>query len=124
MEKTTPQARALYEALQKRGIHCKLEAYDGYKHIDISIPWAKIDIEIDGLQHYLDPEQLMSDFDRARLSAQNDDFDTMHIPNIIVEQHLERIADTIAIVAREWYEAINKPWYMKIKKWFEKFNMS
>ena len=46
--KVTPQTKALYDALRKWGIKCKLEAYDGYKHVDISIEWAKLNIEIDG----------------------------------------------------------------------------
>ncbi|MFA5360037.1 MAG: hypothetical protein WC349_03740 [Patescibacteria group bacterium] len=103
MDKTTPQSRELYEALLARGIKCELEKWDGYKHIDISIPWAKIDIEVDGLQHFLDSEQIKSDFKRSYWSITNDDYDTIHIPNIIIEKYLDKVADAIAKVARDNY---------------------
>jgi len=108
MGKETPQARALHRALIERGIHCQLEAYDGHKHVDISIPWAKLDIEIDGLQHYIDPRQMRADLDRSFYSRENDEFDTIHLPNIVIEHHLCEVADAIAKVAREDYSAIKK----------------
>ena len=40
--KVTSQARRLSLALWKRGIKNELEDYDGYKHVDISIPWARL----------------------------------------------------------------------------------
>lgn len=56
--KITSQARKLSEALKRKGIKHKLEAWDGYKHVDISIGWAKLNIEIDGKQHILNANQL------------------------------------------------------------------
>ena len=58
MHQITPQVTSLYNALMNKGIKCELEVWDGHKHIDISIPWAKIDIEVDGLHHYSNPEQI------------------------------------------------------------------
>ena len=43
----TPQAQALHDALVARGIECELEPWDGHKHVDLGIPRAKINIEID-----------------------------------------------------------------------------
>jgi hypothetical protein len=54
--KITPKAKKLSEELKRRGLKHKLEHYDGYKHVDISIPWAGLNIEIDGKQHSLNPK--------------------------------------------------------------------
>lgn len=106
MKQITPQVTNLYNALAKRNIKCELECYDGHKHIDISIPWAKIDIEVDGIHHYTNPDQIRSDFQRSYWSIKRDDYDIFHVPNIIVEQHLEQVADAIANVARSHYESL------------------
>jgi hypothetical protein len=108
MPQPTPQAASLYNALKERKIYCELEAWDEHKHVDITIPWAKIDIEIDGLQHYLEPEQIKADFRRTYYSLHRKDYDTIHIPNYIVEQHLAKLADTIATVSRSHLEAIKE----------------
>jgi very-short-patch-repair endonuclease len=96
-------AQLLYDALQKRRIKCELEVLDGNKHIDLSIEWAELDIEIDGIQHFTNPKQIHSDLERAYWSGR-DGYDTIHIPNILIEKHLEEIADAIAKVARERYQ--------------------
>jgi len=117
----TPQVTNLYNALRERNIKCEIEFWDGHKHIDISIPWAMIDIEVDGLHHYTNPEQIRSDFNRNYWSIKRDDFDTLHIPNIIIENHLDAVANAIASVARVRYEEIkeeNKSIWNKIKNIF------
>lgn len=109
MSKITPQAVSLYNALLERGIKCEMEAWDGHKHVDISIYWARIYIEVDGLQHYTSPEQIKADFRRNYYSTIKEDYiDTFHVPNIIIEQHLNEVADAIASVARSHYEAIKE----------------
>ena len=121
MYRITPQVTKLYNALIERGIKCEMEVFDGHKHIDISIPWAMIDIEVDGLQHYIDPEQIKSDFKRNYWSIQRDDYDTFHIPNTIIDSHLEKVADAIAVVARDHYKSIkeeNIGIFQKIKNLF------
>lgn len=95
MKKSTVQAEKLYKALRDRNIFCKLEDWDGDKHIDISIPWAKIDIEVDGLYHFFEPKQIIADFDRSYWSIINDNYDTIHIPNFIIDNYLDRVADAI-----------------------------
>jgi len=100
--KITPQARKLSEALKARGIRHKLEEYDGYKHVDISIPWAYLDIEIDGKQHLLNARQAYADLERSSYSEE-DGIQTMHVPNDVVDRDVERLADTIAKVARRRY---------------------
>ncbi len=103
MSKATPEAFALYNALRERNIGCRLEAWDGYKHIDLSIPWAKIDIEIDGFQHYISAKQIEADLERSYYSATKDDFYTMHIPNTALHNNLNGVADAVAVAARNRY---------------------
>jgi len=95
----TRQAKKLYYALKKRWVKCELEADDGYKHVDISIPQAKLNIEIDGKRHFTDPERLYSDLKRDYWSSKNG-FDTIHIPNAMIDEEIEKIADSIAEVTR------------------------
>ena len=107
IEKTnspTPQAQALYNALIARGIKCELEKWDGHKHIDIAIPWAKMNIEIDGIQHYLDTKQITSDYQRNYYSVKKG-FKTLRYPNFVIEKYLDSVADAIAKIARgEYYK--------------------
>lgn len=128
MKKSSPQAIRLYHALRKIGIKCQLEAWDGYKHVDISIPWAQMDIEIDGFQHYVNPRQIESDLMRSYYSAINDDFLTMRIPNAAIDADVNAVAAGIRIVARKrYFEELNRePSFLtKIKKlltrWFSNY---
>lgn len=94
----TKQALALANALKKRGLEVLTEYWDGYKHVDLFIPSAKLYIEIDGLQHYTDPKQFKADLDRDHYSD-DDKFFTKHISNQLIDSHLEEIADAITKVA-------------------------
>lgn len=99
MKVTTEQEKKLYKALKKRGIDCILEYNDGHKTVDIAINNSKIDIEVDGLYHYLRAKQIVSDIHRSRHSEKNG-FSTIHIFNAIIDHHLEQVADAIAKVAK------------------------
>lgn len=95
----TKKAHLLAEALRARMIVCKLEYFDGHKHIDIAIPESKIYIEIDGKQHFLNPSQIITDLYRDRYS-EKDGFITIRIPNVILENNCIEVADAIVEVAR------------------------
>ena len=97
--KITPQAIALYNALKKRRVRCKLEADDGYKHVDIRIEDAKLDIEIDGKQHILNYKQMNSDIKRSE-GSREDDIHTLRYSNSEIDEYVEQIADNIAKLAR------------------------
>jgi very-short-patch-repair endonuclease len=97
--KITPQARKLSAALTKNGIKHKMEAYDGYKHVDISIDWAKLNIEIDGSQHLLSSKQLYADIKRDSYSH-DEEIHTIRITNEAVDRYADKIAENIAKVAR------------------------
>jgi very-short-patch-repair endonuclease len=96
----TKSTLKLYRALKDEGIKSILEFWDGYKHIDIHIPDAKVYIEIDGLQHYTNHAQIIRDFTRDRYSN-IDKIDTLHIPNEMLENHLEKIVKAIVGVVKK-----------------------
>ena len=95
----TPQAAALIEALQKRGLKVEAEHWDGHKTVDLCLPEANLYIEVDGLQHYTEPKQFMADLLRDHYSD-DEKFLTKHISNQLIETHLEGIADAILEVAK------------------------
>ncbi|MEN9551644.1 MAG: hypothetical protein RI935_21 [Candidatus Parcubacteria bacterium] len=94
---STPQALLLASELKALGVDLELEYWDGHKHIDIYIPKAKIALEIDGAQHYLNASQIDADFHRDYFSNKEDIF-VKHIPNILVETHAKEIAEAIVKV--------------------------
>lgn len=96
----TPQAKRLHEALNKRDIHNELEFDDGHKRVDIHIPSARLNVEVDGKYHLTDPEHLFRDLERDSYSH-SDGVDTIRIPNFYVDSHLNEIADAIAEVTRK-----------------------
>jgi very-short-patch-repair endonuclease len=95
----TEQARRLNDALKSRGLVTEPEYWDGHKHIDIAIPSAHIYIEVDGNKHYLDADQIGRDFKRNHYSD-GGDYDTIHIPNLIIFDHCEEVADAITKVVK------------------------
>jgi very-short-patch-repair endonuclease len=95
----TPYQRKLFEALRQRGIGCEYEAYDGFKHVDIAIPKAKLYIEIDGKHHLTDPTQLDKDLWRDEYSSK-DGYRTIHYSNEQLAENLPAIADALAEVIK------------------------
>lgn len=91
----TKEAGDLKKALEDRGTRVLVELHDGYKHIDLAIPKAKINIEVDGIQHLTNPNQILSDLDRGFYSHKNG-YDTMHIPNEMIRLHLNEISSALA----------------------------
>jgi very-short-patch-repair endonuclease len=91
----TKEATNLKEALERRGTKVYIELDDGFKHVDLAIPRAKLNIEIDGIQHLTDPKQVVADLARGYFSHKNG-YDTMHIPNEMINKHLQEIADALA----------------------------
>lgn len=91
------QANRLYCALLKRGVKAELGYSDGYKTIDIAILNAHIYIEVDGIQHFTSPKQILSDFKRYHFSD-GDDFRTFYVTNQIVDKYVEEVADALTEV--------------------------
>lgn len=96
-DKITPQARLLYDALCKKGVNAKLEYSDGHKTVDIAILPAHLYIEVDGLRHFTDPEQIMRDFKRNHYSD-GDDFSTFYVTNQIIDKYLDQVVDALVKV--------------------------
>ena len=46
-KESTPEAKLLRSELEKLGVRVLSEVNDGFKHIDLALPDAKINIEID-----------------------------------------------------------------------------
>lgn len=90
----TIQAINLHSALTQAGIEAELEYWDGHKHIDICIPASKIYIEVDGMQHLTNPNQIARDFIRDHYSDV-DGFNTLHIPNSVIEEDLNKVVSAI-----------------------------
>ncbi len=91
---STPQTLKLAEELNKRGIKTILEYWDGHKHIDIFLPDVPLNIEINGLQHYTNPTQIIADFNRVHYSDQNK-LHTLSLTNQLIETHLMEIATAV-----------------------------
>jgi len=107
MDKLSPtfHARSLYKVLRERGVNAVMEYFDGHKCVDIGIPESYIYIEVDGENHITDPSQIERDFLRDHYSGK-EGFATMHIANQAIENHLNEIAEAIAIVADKRKELI------------------
>lgn len=101
----TKEATMLIDALKERGIRVYVELRDGHKTIDLTIPDARINIEVDGIQHLTDADQILSDLGRGYYSHENG-YDTMHIPNSLINSHLEKIVDALAEAARNRQQKI------------------
>ncbi|QQS23248.1 DUF559 domain-containing protein [bacterium] len=93
----TPQAQALINALESRGVTVFTEFYDGSKTIDLTIPKAKLNIEVDGLHHITQAKQIITDISRGYYSQKNG-YHTIHIQNETIEKHVALIADALAEV--------------------------
>lgn len=100
MEKSSRQAKQLYEALKDRKIKCEKEKWDKHKHIDISIDDARIYIEVDGDYHYTSSTQIKKDLVRDYYSAE-EGFRTIHVPNRLIDDKLDEVADAIAQITRD-----------------------
>ena len=93
-------AKLLYDALRSLNIEAILEYNDGHKTVDIAILDAKLFIEVDGLQHFTKPEQILRDFKRSHYSD-GDDFRTFYVTNQIIEKYLNEVADALVKVVEE-----------------------
>lgn len=105
--KPTKEAQDLKVALEKLGIRVLAEVNDGHKVIDLSIPSARINIEVDGSQHVTDAYQILSDLKREHYS---DDlgYDTIHITNQAIRTKLGGIASALAEASKIREEGFGK----------------
>lgn len=95
----TQEERDLKTALEALGVRVLSQVPDGHKHIDLAIPDAKINIEVDGPKHWTDANQIVSDLERSHGS---DDlgYYTIHISNDHIHTDVEKIAKALAKAAK------------------------
>jgi len=91
LNRSTPEAKKLYQTLIKMGIPAKLEKWDKHKHIDIAIPSAKVNIEVDGPPHSLKSKQALADLKRTFYSMKKGYY-TIRSPNVLVKEGLYETA--------------------------------
>lgn len=103
----TKQATTLKEALERTGLKCDLEFKDGHKCIDIRIEEAKINIEVNGIQHYTNSKQINADFHRVFYS-QKEGYATFAVTNQLIDRFPNEIADALSSAARKRMKEINK----------------
>lgn len=99
---TTNETIKLYFALKNKGVPAILEKFDGYKHIDIVIPEAKVNIEVDGEHHNFSNKQALIDLKRTYFSFLKGYY-TLRIPNSLVydDNVLTETADFIVGILNE-----------------------
>jgi very-short-patch-repair endonuclease len=93
----TKQVKDLVRALTERGVAVKTEYWDGHKHVDIFIPENGMYIEVEGIQHFTNAGQIISDLKRDYYSDIENHF-TFRVTNQLIETHLEEIADAVTQV--------------------------
>jgi len=105
------------KALIAKGIELKQQYNDGHKTVDIYIPKAKLDIEVDGMDHFMLPKQIISDFKREYWSERAG-YHTIHIPNHFIENqdYLRRMVDALVDVVKLREEELLKLKLQKLMK--------
>jgi hypothetical protein len=106
---STEYAIKLYFNLKSRGVPAELEKFDGHKHIDIAIPQARINIEVDGQHHNYNPKQALSDLKRTYYSFKKGYY-TIRIPNSLTKD-LNTLTDTTDLIVEILNEANKKRYY-------------
>jgi very-short-patch-repair endonuclease len=99
----TEESINLYFALKQREVPAQFEKDDGFKTIDIAVPHAKVNIEVDGRHHNYSAKQALSDLKRTLYSFKKG-YTTLRIPNSLVKDDLEETAELITrylIVSRD-----------------------
>ncbi len=92
-ELTTHELR-LYNELRKLGIKCKLNDTGGFKTTDISIPNARIDIQVDEKLHSNPKQQKLSDLRRSELSD-DDGVYTFKVSKAEIDEDVHKVAKAI-----------------------------
>jgi hypothetical protein len=114
--RSTYETISLYFALKERNVPALLEKFDGHKTIDIAVPHAKVNIEVDGGHHIYDDRQALADLKRTFYSFQKG-YLTLRIPNSLVKHRLQETADYITDFLIESREKNNAKSYSYRKKY-------
>jgi very-short-patch-repair endonuclease len=96
--KSRPEAVQLKEALEGLGIYVVAEAIDD-ERVDLTLPAARMNIEIDRSDHLTDPYQILKDVRRSHYSD-GKKYGILHIHAEEIRSRLKRIAVAIAEAAK------------------------
>ncbi|MBU0906779.1 MAG: DUF559 domain-containing protein [Nanoarchaeota archaeon] len=105
----TKESKKLGRLLKEMGWKVEFEKWDGYKHIDIAIVEAKVNLEVDGLQHNQDYAQALADLQRTYHSFKKG-YITLRIPNCLVkdENSIYKTAHFVNNFLNKSVETLNK----------------
>jgi very-short-patch-repair endonuclease len=103
-KKPTPEALKLGNLLKDMGWRVEFEKWDGHKSIDIAITEAKFNIEVEGSQHNLNPNQAFRDQMRDYYSEQKG-FVTKRIPNSLLRDNV-RAEETARFLDKQLRERV------------------
>jgi very-short-patch-repair endonuclease len=137
MSEPTYYAKILIEELEERGLRVIPEYHDGHKSVDIFIPKANLEIEIDGRQHYEETFQAYSDLLRQGFSMKAGRR-TIRISNKIVYERPKDVADIISQLVKDLKkeeikekpeeetvsEVLEKSFIEKYKEKFKRFDIA
>ncbi|MFT7591755.1 MAG: very-short-patch-repair endonuclease [bacterium] len=99
-KEVTVHEKKLFDALTAKGIFAELIHCDDFKCVDLCIPEIKLNIEIDGSNHYTDSEQILADILRDNYS-EKDGFHTFRVPNESIDHHIDGVVKAITeIISR------------------------
>ncbi len=107
LDNATNEARILFFALLKRGIRVHVEKFDGFKHIDLAIPTAMVNIEIDGMHHSYNSRQALSDLQRTLYSFKKG-YLTLRIPNALIHNNLNQTVKHVEEFIYESYDQLDE----------------
>ena len=102
----TPEEEKLGNILKGLGWNVRHQQYDGHKTIDIAIPEAIMNIEVDGSQHNLNARQALSDQQRDYYSEQKG-FKTIRVPNSLLRDE-EKTKELVELLDKELKDRIKK----------------
>jgi len=100
IKKSTTETQKLCFALQGQGVKALIDFFDGYKHIDIAIPEAKLNIEVDRVHHNINSKKALSNLKRTYSSFKNGYF-TLRIPNSLVRNNFKECVDLVMEIVKE-----------------------
>lgn len=98
--RSTPENIKLFDTLKEKGIPALIDFWDGHKHIDIAIPKAKINIEVDGIQHNIRSKQALADLKRTYYSFKKGYF-TLRLPNSLIKDHFGECVSMVIELVKE-----------------------
>ena len=98
--RSTTETQKLCFALQGSGVRALIDFWDGHKHIDIAIPEAKLNIEVDGIQHNQSSKQALADLKRTYYSFKKGYF-TLRIPNSLIGENFKECVDLVLDMVKE-----------------------